>query len=86
MTILTTIVTSHKEYPAVRSLTYVCRAAKDGMEEETDVFALYSSSLRVAMGIKSTSGTVGQYLTYWSVHYIEIVPHLMHSAVLKMAS
>ena len=33
---------------------------KDGIEEETDVFALYSSSICVAKGIKKTSGPIGQ--------------------------
>ena len=43
----------------VRSLTYVELLKKDGMEEESDEFCLYSSfSLRVATCIKLTSGTI----------------------------
>ena len=41
----------------VESLTYVELLKKDGVEEEAYIFALYSSSLQVAMGIKPTSGT-----------------------------
>ena len=42
---------SCEEHLAVESLTYVELLKKDGMEEEADVFALYSSSLREATGI-----------------------------------
>ena len=45
---------------AVMSLTYVELLKIDGMEEEADVFALHSSSLQVAMGIKTATGSIGQ--------------------------
>ena len=38
----------------------MCSCSIGGMEEEVDVFTLYLSSLRVAMGARPTTGTVGQ--------------------------
>ena len=48
----------------VRSLTYTELLKRDGMEEEADIFALYLPSLRVAMGIKQTSGIIYDSIKY----------------------
>ena len=55
------IVVSCEEHLAVGSLTYMELLKKDGMEEEVDVFTLYSFLLPVETSInKPTLGATGQ--------------------------
>ena len=51
---------SHEGHLAVGLLTNAELLKKGGMEEDANVFALYSPSLQIATSVKPASGTIGQ--------------------------